>query len=661
MRLALSTVLLAGCMALPARPVPDTGLDALAITAVHPSLLLPGTRIDVVGAGFADRTRGASRLHLLGSFTPKGSGAQEIELAIEADYDDATRLHASVSEALLAALPAREGTLDADVSVLVDSVVDRNTHASAPLHVTLQLAQTVVPRVTAVAGGSFYVNDLLELSGDGLLLGGGEGETHALFSGCFLAAGASGLCKTSGVSVSNIDVTARAGTADPWSRQKRALTFAPAIAGIKPGTWSGTITVENRQPGRPTVAAGTLPLSVILKKPAVRAISPASASVGQYVMIDGGGFAGDAADEVTLLHLAGAFLPNGSTQSAIVDLKLVPHVLAGTRARYVLDEADALGQAVDLRKISGRFTGKVTPIVRKGTSEIEGDGAQVTLQVAPIKQVVYVRFLASYVDGLRLFGMLAADDDVRRRAMLVAARDYDGVNGEFRDTQPEDFAVYAQVDVSGADPNGRSLLGYDNTAGKDVGNRRLYDRIGGVNATTQSDGFPGFGGIFTEQFLGFSDHPPPQVTRLPAGATAFDNVFDRVRPETGIPIGYAEARGGIAELTDGGACPADPRDRHAAVACAVFVLGNLLGTTLTHEVGHSLGLADPMGDRFHDPGDLPNRLMDTGDARTFEERGELLGQGPAVFCDAEFSYLRVILPGATLSASATSIARPPCD
>ena len=72
----------------------------------------------------------------------------------------------------------------------------------------------------------------------------------------------------------------------------------------------------------------------------------------------------------------------------------------------------------------------------------------------------------------------------------------------------------------------------------------------------------------------------------------------------------------------------------------MFVLGNLIGTTLTHEVGHSLGLADPTGELFHDAGDLPNRLMDAGDDRPFEERAELVGQGPGVFCDDEYTYLR---------------------
>src|SRR6185369_14510775 len=175
------------------------------------------------------------------------------------------------------------------------------------------------------------------------------------------------------------------------------------------------------------------------------------------------------------------------------------------------------------------------------------------------------------------------------------------------------------------------LLGYDNTPGKDVGNQRLFDRIGGVNATTQSDGYPGYGGIFVENFLGFSAHPASRVAKLEVDPTHFDAIFDPLRPDTGNPASAAEVRAGIAALDDTSRC-LGARDRATRIGCAVFVLGNLVGTTLTHEAGHSLGLADPTGEEFHDLGDGINRLMDAGGDRPFEERAELLGQGPAVFC-----------------------------
>jgi hypothetical protein len=119
----------------------------------------------------------------------------------------------------------------------------------------------------------------------------------------------------------------------------------------------------------------------------------------------------------------------------------------------------------------------------------------------------------------------------------------------------------------------------------------------------------------------------------------------------------AELAAANIEVTDGADCPAS-RDRVQEIKCAIWVLGNLIGTTMTHEVGHSLGLANPYGEGFHDPGDLPNRLMEAGGNRPFNERAELKGEGPAVFCDDAFTYLRTILPS---SDPPPDVERPPCD
>jgi hypothetical protein len=168
----------------------------------------------------------------------------------------------------------------------------------------------------------------------------------------------------------------------------------------------------------------------------------------------------------------------------------------------------------------------------------------------------------------------------------------------------------------------------------------------------------GYGGVFAAEFFRYSRHPVADVVRLPVLDGLFDAIFDPLRTDQGgTPISVAEASS-IAPLEDGSSCPASRSDRAGQVACAVFVLGNLVGTTLTHELGHSLGLADPHGPNYHDLGDRPARLMEAGDARPFEERAELAGQGPGLFCDSEMSYLLSILPFS--SAASSAIARPPC-
>jgi hypothetical protein len=239
----------------------------------------------------------------------------------------------------------------------------------------------------------------------------------------------------------------------------------------------------------------------------------------------------------------------------------------------------------------------------------------------------------------------------------VCKEAYKGVNIEFRTTPPTDFALFSNVDLVGVDPNNMGLFGYDNSPGKDDGNLRLYDQLGGVNAVTQQDGYPGYGGVFVRSLMGFSKHPGKFAQSVPGADDNFDKLFDPFRPDQGgAPITSSDLAGGdIQALGDGSSCPAT--DRKSRIECAIFVMGNLIGGTLAHEIGHSLGLANPYADGFHDAGDQPNRLMDAGGDRPFLERAVLQGQGPAVFCDDEYTYLRQVLPS---TEPPNMVSRPGC-
>ena len=205
------------------------------------------------------------------------------------------------------------------------------------------------------------------------------------------------------------------------------------------------------------------------------------------------------------------------------------------------------------------------------------------------------------------------------------------MNIEFRGDPITDFALYENVDLVGVDPNDMGLFGYDNSPGKDNGNLRLYDKLGGVNATTQEDGYPGYGGVFVRSLMGFSKHPGDFTKSVPGADDVFDQIFDPFRvDQNGSPITANDLGSAIPTLTDGSSCPGS--DRSTQIACAVFVMGNLIGGTLSHEIGHSLGLANPYSDGFHDAGDAPNRLM-------------------------EYDYLRQVLP--TMSAP-PAVTRPGC-
>ncbi|HEY0990513.1 MAG TPA: hypothetical protein VGD80_25845, partial [Kofleriaceae bacterium] len=382
---------------------------------------------------------------------------------------------------------------------------------------------------------------------------------------------------------------------------------------------------------------------------------PPAASLGQFVFVHGGGFVGGEPGALTEIELSGTLRRTGG---AVVSVQMtwIPEFVGGRLVRYVLNPDDALGHALDLRSETGELTGTVTPVVSYRGARVRGRSRPVSFAIAPVKQVVYLDFAPSYTEGLRDFGLRAVDGRVRERILAVCREAYRGVNIEFRTAPPIDFAWFATVELVGVDPNDQGLFGYDNSPGKDTGNLRLYDRLGGVNAQIQEDGYPGFGGVFVRSLMGFSQHPGALARSVDGADPMFDQVFDPFRPDRGgEPIRAADLAGAVSALVDGAGCPGHGRPHQ--IACAIFVLGNLVGGTVAHEVGHSLGLANPYQDGFHDPGDAPDRLMDAGEARPFAERAQLMGQGPAVFCDDEYAYLRRILPSGDAASGA---ARPGC-
>jgi hypothetical protein len=632
-------VALTGC-AKSSDPI-DVGLEGLELTQVAPALIVPGTAIQLVGDSFVDATWGQSAIHLVGT----AHGAP-IDFALGARFIDYGHMVADLDAQWI---HQHGGDFDfvGDATVEVLSAEDGKLYSSAPLAVTLGFRESLVPTGTLAGGGVIFVNDAIEVDGPGVLLGGNEGTTVAKLTGCFQPQ-AGGACAP--IAATSIPVT----PVDPLRRDRGTFPFAPSIAGIQPGTFTGQITLENRLATGVTTHGAAQAASFALTRATVFSIDPGAASLGQYVFIAGGGFVGGSADALTEIHLTGTFLRTGAPQAVPVDLLLIPDFVDGRTVRYVMSTDDALGQALDLRKDTGTFSGTVTPIIRYGQDSVTGTGAPFALAIAPVRQVVYLKFTPSYVESLRFFGLRAVDAAIRARILEVARGAYPAVNIDFRLDEPTDFALYAEVEITGPDPNGMGLFGYDNSPGKDTDNLRLYDRLGGVNAQTQQDGFPGYGGVFVESLMGFSMHPAVGKS-LDGADPLFDQIFDPFRPDRGAIITAADLTGGVMPLTSGAACPAT--DRPTRIACAVWTLGGLLGGTIAHEVGHSLGLANPGGDGYHDNGDAPNRLMDAGGDRPFPERAVLQGQGPAVFCDTEYTYLRTILPSAL---PADPSARPGC-
>jgi len=615
------------------------------ITSVQPSILVPGTRLVVEGEGFASGTGVRLAVHAV---TGPAAGTERwLPITSVEAGDDSERIVVDLDRELLASLGS--GEVGAELAVVVASPTGSVT--SPLFDARFELYEHLEPGPPSAASPEIaFVGDAIVVSSRHLLLGGAEGESVAIVEGCVERDGG---CEPVG--------PARLPLAPlgEFDRTAATFTWSPALSGLAAGVFAGTVLVENRHGDGTVLTSPGADFEVDLHQTAIFGPAQAAASLGQYVTLEGGGFVATDGAGSTLLHFVGELeRPDGDGLESF-DLILVPEVEDGRGLRYVLAEEDALGELVDMRAQTATLHGTLTPIVSFAGQELEGDGIPFRLDVRTIRQLVYLRFAPGYKKSLALFGMGAADALVRQRIVDVLERDYRGIGLEVRTSEPSDFALYSVVEIGGADPNGLGLLGYDNTPGKDVGNVRLYDVLGGVNAVTQFDGYPGYGGVFIESLFVFSAHPIGDYRGVDTSATAhprFDQIFDSLRSDRGgAPLVAADMQGLVAP-DSGAGCPGSTREQQAR--CAVWVLGSLVGTTLSHEIGHSLGLADPWGSAFHNFGDVENRIMDQGAARPFLERAEIDGHGPAVFCTEHYEYLRAILPG---NAPAEPSARPSCD
>jgi hypothetical protein len=631
-RFAVSScaVLLALGACYPTDPRYDSGLGGLALHELRPELVVPGSRLEVRGRSFVNRPWGEMRLRIRGTLQ-SSTGADNVELALPLSFVDVDNAYVEIDPEAFVALGGRAGELTGQAWVEAESFVDGDLYTSEPAELEVALRSELRPELVELPRDSLiFPNDLISIDAAGLLLGGGEGQTYAVIEGCVRPIGGASCAPTPPFAAPVEPLAGR--------RDRGQFVFSPAIAGIEPGVFEGEVFLENRHAHGPTPASGPESVRYQLHEPEIFEASPGAASLGQYVYVRGGGFVG-AGEGNTLLEFRGAFYPSGQ-DSVPADLLLIPEFVSGREVRYVMAEDDSLGRRIDLRFETGRLAGTVEPITSHAGVDVRGRGVPFTLQIAPVKQIVEIRFLRSYGESLRRFGLRAVDEAIRERVLDVVDRDYATINLEARRGAVEDFALYSIAEIAGQDPNGLGLLGYDNTPGKDVGNERLYDRIGGVNALTQEDGFPGYGGVFIESLLQFSGSSGSALSD-----PTFDEIFDPFRPERGgTPVSAADLAEGLPRPTSGSGCPAPRGDRQQQIACAIWVLGSLIGTTLSHEIGHSLGLANPYGQGFHNQGSAENRLMDAGAFRPFLERAELHGHGPGRFCDEEYEYLRVILP-----------------
>lgn len=598
-------------------PAIDAGTEPPRILEiVAPSPVLEGSILEVRALGL-EVYGSPARLALARAGTP----VAELGAVPDADGRDGTVLFELSSQAVIA-LGVGAHSLEARL------VGDGPESEPYTLELTL-VTSLPVELVEVPTDRDVFRNEVAVIVGAGIV-GATEGTVTARFVGTF--------APDSGGS-SPIDVALSVAPLERGDRARGVIVLTTDLGGLRPGTFDGTVQLRSTLRSGETSESAVLPTTLRFTPPALFGLEPTEASLGQILRVRGGGFLGgpDRPSEATVLRIEGTFTPSGGTAERIEPTDVVPRFVSGAEVQLELEakvQGDVLVSTL-FEHARGTFTGTATPITSAGSDELIGAATPFTLHLGALRQVVHLRFLPGFYDSLRNFGLASAAPEIIARVQERMDGIYTGWNVDIRLDEPDDFgpSAYSIIEIGGPDPNGVGLFGYDNSPGKDIGNLRLFDRIGGANAQTQSDGYPGYGGVFVDSILYWASHPELPGER-PYGAPdpdpLFDEVFDPVRTR---PATRAEVNG-----------EGDP-ERVGQVRRAIRALGGIIGETTAHELGHSLGMAQPYGPPtvYHNDFDAEGCLMDTGGNRPLGERMEEGGFAPTTFCHDHPSYLDEIL------------------
>jgi hypothetical protein len=637
--LILGVALAAGCEGTVEEPGPcDLDYDLLRHLTIsevhHPMPLLVGSELEIRGESFI--TGGvcvALSVELRGR---AGSNEDERDFALQAEAIDTNTIRATLPPLSAQDITAAGGSFEG-VLVIRYLAADGPETFEANHDLSFEVVERMTPTASQVQGGDLYLNDRVVITGSGFL-NGGEGSTEVAVEGTF----------TQGSDRTSVSLRLPTELVEATDRTRASFLWSPQIGGLSPGSFEGTITPENVHFSSERIAGSAIPLTARQQQTVLFSVTPDEVSLGQIADVVGRGFIGrpiGASGELegsTIIRLEGVFTPhNGEPENATFDL--FPTWVDGGLVRYTVTLSSDGGElrSVDFDTHRGRFEGSATPVLTMGGTESEGLGTDLTFTLGPVRQVVWVRFLSGFRDGLDLFGLGAVHEIVRRQIITRMQELYCPpgepdrcVNVLLVDEQPLGYydGGYAILDIGGADPNNLGLFGYDNTGIKDVGNLRLHDHVGGENALGAMDGYP-YGGIFIDSILYYSEDPPfdDRPAYAPMPNPRFDDIFDPLRRNEVVADEYPDGATG---------------DRRVEIEAAIDFVVNVVAEIGAHEFGHTLGLAQPDGtiEETHNPIPSDLCLMDSGPDRPMEERARLDGSPGSRFCDNSLMYLRRILP-----------------
>ena len=608
----------------------DSGLllGEISVSSLGPTPVLPGTLLVIEGTGFVPNEVAQMTVTFEGSVD-----GREVAFSVYPDWESSTRISMLISGDIQTALMgANPQVLTASAAFNGAVTVRRAAAGVEPERlvrasgVRIPLAAVLGPTLEALTPLSVRVGDTIVIEGGGFVHPS-EGVSLVSFEGQFEAVAPAATIAISGLMIPGT-------AADPMRRDRLELPLTPDLFGVRAGTFSGEVRVRNELFTVLAATSSALVLNALkVEVPEISAVVPLAASRGQRVDVFGLGLlpTDGVLEAGSLFVLEGRFTPaRGPVESWVGDnvRALFPdfhegNTLAGVVLRATKEQDGSLG---GFGFNPGRFDGVMTPIVFFGAESIVGQGRTLVFDVLPPRQMIYLKFLPAFEDALVRFGLAVERNAIEERIIDVLKRDYAGINVGFSKSPPAGYVEYGIVEIGGEDPNGSGLFGLDNTAGKDVGNERFDDVIGGFNADTRAQGYAAYGGIFVSELLNLS----PTLSDSPLSSPRFDDVFAEFVPELG---GFAAEAGEMAS----------DQGRSTALKAATTILGNLIGNTVAHEIGHSLGLSAEAGE-FHNLGDSGPYLMDAGVYRPFEERAEIDGYTPATFSPVNREYLELILP-----------------
>lgn len=572
-------------------------------------------------------------------------------LRSDGDTGDIVARHA-LEDSLWAAVMVSAGPrqFSGEVRVNVVDLLDRTVAQGVLMNQSLTFQQELTPEVAPIQGGDVYAGERLPLTGAGFLRPE-EGSTFLVVEqGQVTFTQAGGMASLDGKEIPLI-----------WdgNRQRAQLLIDAAVFGVRKADFQGNVKFINRlRDGRVMEGNAQSGVTFSLQESFISTLACGDqdpcigGSRGQRIQVRGRGLIAPRGGALMTLRFEGIFTPDDPTLSPLqlsgdTALERAPDryfddELVEISVWYEIERVGRVARLTGLGSTPGVFRGYITPILTDPYGTQAGIPWQGEFRVLPSRQVVYMKYLPRFSTGLEKYGLRNVENQIRAQILKAASQPYSGFNVTFVDTPPQDFLDYATIELSGPDPFGDGVFGYDNSTNdgivKDTGNLFLADYIGGYNQGSAEEFNNPYGGIYIESFDYFSPTLSARKngTAVDDASELFDEVLSPFMPSLGgTPIKAAEIGSG---------------ERDAEIERAIQLFGNVIGNTVAHEVGHSMGLAYFRGDEtgsssgFHNTGDLPGALMDSGGSRSFEERAAIDGVEPATFNATNAEYLGRILP-----------------